>query len=375
MDSLFSGEMAFSGEMTALDDAPMSGVASDDGIDRHATPGGEKVFEPLPLDPRFTAPALSDAPSAMRRYIAAVHAIPMLSADEEVDLIRRWIERREPEAGRRLIASHLRLVVAIALTFCGRRRLEAEVIQQGNIGLVRALDGFDPGQQARLSTYAAWWIRSGISDYVLRSWSIVRVGTNAKEKRLFFNLRRFKRALADEETGELSAEATRTIAERLNVRDADVTQMNGRLFGPDLSLQTAVVDESDTTFQDNLVDPDSSPEAAYAEAEEHEHRRRHLRQAMLCLGKRERIVVEARHLQEKPATLGELSERLGISLERVRQIDGAAVRKLRMAICASVSGRQRIGQAARRSPAAAPRRAEADAVARQREQVSTSVPA
>jgi RNA polymerase sigma-32 factor len=267
------------------------------------------------------------------RYLEKVRGFPMLSEPEERDLARRWRDDRDPDALARLAGSHLRMVVKMAMDNRGYGLPVAELISEGNLGLMQALEKFDPERGFRLSTYARWWIRAAIQDYILRSWSLVKMGTTAAQKKLFFNLRKLKRKLHEVEEGDLSPETLAWIAEELGVPTEEVVQMNRRLSGPDHSLNASLREADEGEWLDWLVDeatPDQ--ETLFAEREELVQRRRMLGAAMKQLDERERRILIERRLREDPITLEGLSHQYSISRERVRQIEVRAFEKVQKAM-------------------------------------------
>lgn len=265
-------------------------------------------------------------------YLREIAAYPMLDSDTEHDLAVRWRDQRDSEAARQLAESYLRLVVSIARGYRGYGLPLGDLIAEGNVGLMEAIKRFDPEKGARLGTYAPWWIRAAIHDYVMRWASIVRMGTSNAQKRLFFNLRRMAAAEGQLEDFSLSQEAARRIAERLGVSEADVIDMHQRLTGKTHSLNASKDDEGDLEFQDLLVDDTPHPEAQLAEAEELAQRRGHLAKALTTLNERERDILVERRLKDKPVTLEELGNRYGVTRERVRQIEFRAFNKLQSAM-------------------------------------------
>jgi RNA polymerase sigma-32 factor len=273
-------------------------------------------------------------------FIRGVLKQPMLTADEELALARRWAEHGDIEASDRLVTSHLRLVVKIAMGYRGYGLPVDDLISQGNLGLMQAVHRFDPNRGFRLSTYAMWWIRAAIQEYIINSWSMVKMGTTADQKKLFFNLRRIKMQLQALEDGDLTPENTRRIATSLGVPESAVTDMNRRLAGSDPSLNAPVRAEGESQWQDFLVDDEDNQEERLAARQEGGFQRRLLTGAMRHLTEREREIVAARHLVESPATLEVLGRRFGVSRERVRQIEVGALGKLKKAVAgASGDGR------------------------------------
>jgi len=265
-------------------------------------------------------------------YFRSVQKQPLLSADEELSLARRWADHGDTEASDRLANSHLRLVIKIAMGYRGYGLPVDDLISQGNLGLMQAVQRFDPERGFRLSTYAMWWIRAAIQEYIINSWSMVKMGTTSDQKKLFFNLRRIKMQLQAWEAGDLTPENVHHIAATLNVSEASVTDMNRRLAGTDPSLNGPVRGEGESQWQDFLVDEDDNQEERLAAREESGFQRGLLAGAMKYLTKREREIVAARHLIESPTTLEVLGRRFGISRERVRQIEAGALGKLKQAV-------------------------------------------
>src|SRR5215472_513326 len=269
---------------------------------------------------------------ALPRYLRRVHAFPMLAPEEECVLARKAQQEEDASAIARLTTSHLRLVAKVARRYGAFGLPMSELIAEGNLGMVRAVQRFDPDRGFRLSTFAVWWIRAAIQDRILRSWSLVRIGTTRGQKRLFFNLRRLKSSMGMLEEGELAPGQAEKIAASLGVPRAEVVSMNGRLSGADLSLNAPVGSEGDSELQDWLVDERPTPEDSLAEAEERHHRRHLLNAALGVLPERERQILVERRLKERPATPNELSRRYDVSAERVRQIELAAYKRLKSAI-------------------------------------------
>ncbi len=277
------------------------------------------------MSPRLPIPSRDAGLSA---YLAAIQKHPILTPEEEYMLAERWRAPGDAEAAKRLITSHLRLVAKIALGYRGYGLPLEDVIAEGNIGLMKAVKRFEPERGFRLSTYAMWWIRASIQEYILRSWSLVKLGTTAAQKKLFFNLRRLKGQIKALEEGDLSPEAVKEIADRLDVPEQEVVNMNRRLTGPDQSLNTQSQAESGVEWLDRLVSDAPDQEAVLAEADETEKRRELLQKALDDLNDRERRIFIERCLKEPPTTLEELSQIYGISRERVRQIEVRAFEKL-----------------------------------------------
>ena len=268
---------------------------------------------------------------SLSRYLREIRKFPMLEPEEEYVLAKRWREHEDTEAAHRLVTSHLRLVAKIAMGYRGYGLPIGEVIAEGNVGLMQAVKRFDPERGFRLATYAMWWIRASIQEYVLHSWSLVKMGTTAAQKKLFFNLRKLKGQLNALEEGDLSPENVKTIADKLSVSEKEVVSMNRRMAAPDNSLNAPLRQDGEGEWQDWLVDESPDQETIYGEREELEQRRAFLVDAMAGLNERERHILERRRLSEEPTTLEELSKAYGISRERVRQIEVRAFEKLRKA--------------------------------------------
>ena len=282
-----------------------------------------------------TLPSIASGSAGLSRYLDEIRRFPMLEPNEEYMLAKRWTEHQDAAAAQRLITSHLRLVARIAMGYRGYGLPIGEVIQEGNVGLMQAVKRFDPDKGFRLATYAMWWIRASIQEYILRSWSLVKMGTTAAQKKLFFNLRRAKSQLQALEEGDLKPEHVKKIATKLGVPEEDVVSMNRRLSG-DASLNAPLrADVEGGEWQDWLVDETPSQEDRLVESEELTRRRAYLTSAMSVLNDRERRVFEARRLSEDPATLEDLSEEFGVSRERIRQIEVRAFEKVQKAVTAS----------------------------------------
>jgi len=268
----------------------------------------------------------------LSRYLQDIRKFPMLELNEEYMLAKRWRESDDIESAHRLVTSHLRLVAKIAMGYRGYGLPVSELISEGNVGMMQAVKRFDPERGFRLATYAMWWIRAAIQEYILHSWSLVKMGTTAAQKKLFFNLRKLKGQLAAIEEGDLSPENVTKIADTLKVPETDVVSMNRRLAAPDHSLNAPLRIDGDGEWQDWLVDETESQETTLADSEELGKRRELLAVAMEALNERERHILEERRLKESPTTLEELSQEYGISRERVRQIEVRAFEKLQKAI-------------------------------------------
>ena len=268
----------------------------------------------------------------LSRYLYRIRAYPMLEPDEEVELARRWVEHQDEEAANRMVTSHLRLVAKIAMGYRGYGLPVGELISEGNVGMMQAVKRFDPERGFRLATYAMWWIRAAIQEYILRSWSLVKMGTTAAQKKLFFNLRKMKAQMRAIDDGDLRPEQVREIARRLDVSDAEVISMNRRLSGVDQSLNAPLRADADGEWQDWLVEDGDDQETMLGDHEELNERRGMLDAALKSLSERERHIISERRLKESPATLQDLSARYGISRERVRQIEVRAFEKLQKSV-------------------------------------------
>ena len=272
------------------------------------------------------------------RYLREIRRFPMLELNEEQHLAQCWLNENDIDAGHKLVTSHLRLVAKIAMGYRGYGLPLGELISQGNVGMMQAIRRFDPDRGFRLATYAMWWIRAAIQEYILHSWSLVKMGTTAAQKKLFFNLRRLKGQMQAIEDGDLAPEAVAHIAQRLNVPEEDVINMNRRLAAKDHSLNAPLGDEGEDQWQDCLVDEHESQETVLVQADELAHRRRLLADAMIVLNDRERHILLERRLRDAPATLEDLSVQYGISRERVRQIEVRAFEKVQKSIQESTVG-------------------------------------
>ncbi len=276
-------------------------------------------------------PVLSND-AGLSRYLAEIRKFPLLTPEDEYMFAKRLKEHGDAEAARRLITSHLRLVAKIAMGYRGYGLPVSEIVSEGNVGLMQAVKRFDPDRGFRLATYAMWWIRAAIQEYILRSWSLVKMGTTAAQKKLFFNLRKIKGQLKALDEGDLRPDQVKRIATQLGVTEEDVISMNRRLAG-DSSLNAPVRNDSESgEWQDWLVDDTMDQETALAESEEKENRRAMLNDALKSLNERERRVFQARRLAEEPLTLEELSSEFGVSRERIRQIEVRAFEKVQKAV-------------------------------------------
>jgi RNA polymerase sigma-32 factor len=280
--------------------------------------------------------------SNLARYLQEIRTFPMLEPDQEYMLAKRWREHDDTEAAHQLVTSHLRLVAKIAMGYRGYGLPVSELISEGNVGMMQAVKRFEPDRGFRLATYAMWWIRAAIQEYILHSWSLVKMGTTAAQKKLFFNLRKLKGQLQAIEEGDLSPENVKKIATELSVSEEDVVNMNRRLAAPDHSLNAPLKIDGDGEWQDWLVDESDSQEIVLAEQQELSKRRKLLSHAMKSLNARERHILTERRLKDEPTTLEDLSKEYGISRERVRQIEVRAFEKLQRAIKAQAM-EQRLG--------------------------------
>jgi len=282
--------------------------------------------------------------SNLSRYLQEIRKFPMLEPEQEYMLAKRWREHGDSDAAHQLVTSHLRLVAKIAMGYRGYGLPVSELISEGNVGMMQAVKRFEPDRGFRLATYAMWWIRAAIQEYILHSWSLVKMGTTAAQKKLFFNLRKLKGQLQAIEEGDLSPENVKKIATELSVSEEDVINMNRRLAAPDHSLNAPLRIDGDGEWQDWLVDETESQEIALAERQELTKRRKLLTQAMKGLNSRERHILTERRLKDEPTTLEDLSREYGISRERVRQIEVRAFEKLQKSI-RSAALEQRLGPA------------------------------
>jgi len=277
--------------------------------------------------------AVMSPEGGLSRYLSEIRKFPMLAKDEEFMLAKRWQEHEDPDAAHKLVTSHLRLVAKIAMGYRGYGLPIGEVISEGNVGLMQAVKKFDPDKGFRLATYAMWWIRASIQEYILRSWSLVKMGTTAAQKKLFFNLRKAKSEISALEEGDLHPDQVHLIATKLGVLDEEVVSMNRRLSGGDASLNAPLRADGESEWQDWLVDEDTpSQENLVAENEERSIRMSLLEEAMAELTERERHILTERRLKDDPTTLEELASEYGVSRERVRQIEVRAFEKLQKAM-------------------------------------------
>src|SRR5215470_3905746 len=277
------------------------------------------------------------AESGLARYLEEIWQVPMLEPQDEFMLAKRWREHGDHEAAHKLVNSHLRLVAKIAMGYRGYGLPISELISEGNVGLMQAVKRFEPEKGFHFATYAMWWIKAAIQEYILRSWSLVKMGTTANQKKLFFNLRKAKSKISALEEGDLRPDQVALIAKRLGVTEQDVIDMNRRLGG-DASLNTPIREDGDSgEWQDWLVDETPTQERVLAENEELDNRRKALGEALSVLNERERRIFEARRLADEPITLEELAEEFGVSRERVRQIEVRAFEKVQQAVKSSIA--------------------------------------
>jgi RNA polymerase sigma-32 factor len=281
---------------------------------------------------RAAALPVITAENGLARYLQEIRRFPMLEPQEEFMLAKRWREHGDREAAHRLVTSHLRLVAKIAMGYRGYGMPISEMISEGNVGLMQAVKRFEPERGFRLATYAIWWIKAAIQEYILRSWSLVKMGTTANQKKLFFNLRKAKREISALEEGDLHPDHVKLIAHRLGVGEQEVVEMNRRLGG-DASLNAPIREEGESVeWQDWLTDESTSQEENLAASEEAKNRHAALIESLSALNARERRIFELRRLAEEPVTLEELAKEFGVSRERVRQIEVRAFEKVQNAV-------------------------------------------
>jgi RNA polymerase sigma-32 factor len=306
------------------------------GVFRLPVIRGQKIKEGAIMARTAALPILT-AESGLTRYLEEIRRFPMLEPQDEYMLAKRWREHGDRDAAHRLVTSHLRLVAKIAMGYRGYGLPISEVISEGNVGLMQAVKRFEPEKGFRLATYAMWWIKAAIQEYILRSWSLVKMGTTANQKKLFFNLRKAKSKISALEDGDLRPDQVKLIAKRLGVTEQDVVEMNRRLGG-DVSLNAQIRDDADSgEWQDWLVDESSDQEQRLAESEESDNRRKALGEALTVLNERERRIFEARRLTDEPITLEDLAAEFGVSRERVRQIEVRAFEKVQRAVKSRVA--------------------------------------
>jgi RNA polymerase sigma-32 factor len=276
-------------------------------------------------------PAIASGEGSLNRYMQEIRQFPMLAPEEEYMLGKRWREHGDTAAAHRLITSHLRLVAKISMGYRGYGLPIGEVISEGNIGLMQAVKKFEPDKGFKLATYAMWWIKASIQEFVLRSWSLVKMGTTANQKKLFFNLRRVKSQIQALEEGDLKPDQVKLIAKKLGVNEDEVISMNRRMGG-DTSLNAPLKSDAESEWQDFLVDDSDNQETVLVQNEESQQRNGFLKTALEKLTDRERRVIEARKLRDEPATLDDLSKEFDVSRERIRQIEVRAFEKLQKAV-------------------------------------------
>ena len=286
-----------------------------------------------------TLPILSGE-SGLSRYLNEIKRFPILSADEELLLAKNYLEKGESEAAHKLVTSHLRLVAKIAMQYRGYGLPVADLISEGNLGLMKAVKKFDPERGCRLSTYAMWWIKASVTEYILRSWSLVKMGTMSAQKKLFFSLRKAKRKLNIIDAQTIDPEKTAKLAEQFSISEADITHLDRRITARDLSLNAPVSnsEEDSMEFLDILEDDTPSPEVLVARTQETELRQKYLKDAMIQLTDRDRHIFIERRLKEDPITLEKLGEHYGISRERVRQLENRAYTKVQTLIHSQLIG-------------------------------------
>ena len=265
---------------------------------------------------------------SLSNYLAQIKKFPMLTAEDEYMLAKSWKERGDLKSAQKLVTSHLRLVAKIAMGYKGYGLPVSELVSEGNIGLMQAVKKFDPEKGFRLATYAMWWIKASMQEYILRSWSLVKMGTTTAQKKLFFNLKKIKNQLSTSNTGDMNPKHVEEISRRLNVKKEEVISMNRRMYGKEKSLNTPVSDEDGAEWQDWIVDDNLDQELKLAQNQELNERKKLMNDAMGILNEREKEILIARKLSEEIATLEELSKKYKISRERVRQIETKAFEKL-----------------------------------------------
>src|SRR5688500_9084175 len=312
-------------------------------MDRMSCGGRENVRVKVAIGTNFPATIPSTGGEAgLNRYLTEIKKFPILKPEEEYMLAKRWTEHQDTDAAAKLVNSHLRLVAKIAMGYRGYGLPLAELISEGNIGLMQGVKKFEPERGFRLATYAMWWIRASIQEFILRSWSLVKMGTTAAQKKLFFNLRRMKNRIEAFEEGDLRPEDVKKIATDLGVSEEDVVSMNRRMaMGGDTSLNVPLRDDSEGTWQDFLVDSEPLQDERVADAQESEIRHELLVEAMQALNDRERHILTERRLRDDPKTLEELSQVYDVSRERIRQIEVRAFEKLQKALM-NLAGERRL---------------------------------
>lgn len=311
---------------------------------RHQAVDERKVQETV-SNKRPTMPALSGEQS-LNRYLAEIKKFPVLTAEQEYMLAKRYREHEDPDAAAQLVTSHLRLVAKIAMGYRGYGLPVSDLISEGNVGLMQGVKKFEPDRGFRLATYAMWWIKASMQEFILRSWSLVKMGTTAAQKKLFFNLRRLKSRMEELELGDLSPEAVASIATELDVPETEVVEMNRRLASSDSSLDATLTSDGETNWLELLADDRPSQELVVAEADELALRRRLVGQALERLDDRERRILYERRLKDNPSTLEALSQQFSVSRERVRQIEVRAFEKLQKAVLSAAHSLRRTAHAA-----------------------------
>jgi len=306
-----------------------------------------------------TLPALAGE-GGLSRYLSEIKKFPLLAQEEEYMLAKRWKEHQDPAAAHKLVTSHLRLVAKIAMGYRGYGLPTSEIVAEGNVGLMQAVKRFEPERGFRLATYAMWWIRASIQEFILRSWSLVKIGTTTDQKKLFFNLRKAKTKISAIEEGDLTPEHVATLADQLGVAEDEVVSMNRRLSAPDASLNTPLRSDSESEWQDWLPDDSLDQETRFAETQEVDERKELLAAALGELPEREREILAARRLQDEPETLEELSRQYGISRERVRQIELRAFDRLQRAMKSALRDKRMAMAELRQADGDADRAAEAE---------------
>jgi len=293
------------------------------------------------IKPNFPAIAIEGSLSS---FLTQIKKFPMLSAEEEYMLAKSWKDRKDLKSAQKLITSHLRLVAKIAMGYKGYGLPVSEMVSEGNIGLMKAVKKFEPEKGFRLATYAMWWIRASIQEYILRSWSMVKMGTTSAQKKLFFNLKKIKNQLSINNKGDLTPTHVDQIAERLNVKKEEVISMNRRMLGREKSLNSPVKDEAGTEWQDWLVDEKIDQETLISHKQELNQRKNLMNLSMSVLNAREKEILTERRLSEKVSTLEQLSKKYKISRERIRQIETKAFEKLQKAMLSATSSNNLISK-------------------------------
>jgi RNA polymerase sigma-32 factor len=292
-----------------------------------------------------TVASIPSLESSFALYIEEIRRFPMLEPQEEFMLAKRWREHEDRDAAHKLVTSHLRLVAKIAMSYRGYGLPISEVVSEGNVGLMQAVRRFEPERGFRLATYAIWWIKAAIQEYILRSWSLVKIGTTANQKKLFFNLRKAKSRISALEDGDMRPDQVEQIASRLGVTERDVVEMNRRLGG-DASLNAPIRDDGNSgEWQDWLVDDSASQESRLAESEQSDNRHKALGEALTVLNDRERRIFTARQLTDEPSTLEDLADEFGVSRERIRQIEVRAFDKVQKATRNAITAMEAADQA------------------------------